>query len=461
MSPAFRESMATAPTASSPTEPPVFALQRDLNRAVQQQLSGDFVAAESILQRVLGEAPESSEAWQLFGVLALQTGKFDQAIERLEKANELNPKSADARFNLAGAYFSRQQWPQSAEAYHQAIQLNPRLAEAWKGLGACERRLNRPTAAIAAWQQSLELDPTQWQVLFDLAEALESSGDQSAAIESLQLARRLEPSQLEIHTCLARLYSAKNDLKNAACAHYNAGVIHQRQGQHPSAITAFQQALHCQPQHPNAIYLLQCLTGKTPPTAPASYVVELFDQYADHFDEHLALLKYQIPTQLRTVLDRLTFRGGTILDLGCGTGLCGREFHDRASRLVGVDVASKMIVVAQRRNIYAELHHADLHDYLNRCSDRFDVILAGDLTIYVGVARVSKPGAVFGFSVEWEETEKGYQLRASGRFAHSLRYLETLAIRHRFNWGGCESVTVREENQKPIPGKIVVLRRPG
>jgi ubiquinone/menaquinone biosynthesis C-methylase UbiE len=38
-----------------------------------------------------------------------------------------------------------------------------------------------------------------------------------------------------------------------------------------------------------------------------------------------------------------------ILDLGCGTGLCGAWFTDYSARLVGVDLSPKMIEVAKKK----------------------------------------------------------------------------------------------------------------
>src|SRR5206468_2993230 len=67
-----------------------------------------------------------------------------------------------------------------------------------------------------------------------------------------------------------------------------------------------------------------------------------------------------------------------ILDIGCGTGLCGALFHSRARALVGVDLSANMIAIARQRNIYTQLITGGLLDTLRARSGAFDLILAGD-----------------------------------------------------------------------------------
>src|ERR1043165_1981245 len=59
--------------------------------------------------------------------------------------------------------------------------------------------------------------------------------------------------------------------------------------------------------------------------APAKFVERFFESYADNFDPHLVdTLEYPMPELLREmVLSAAPGRRFDILDLGCGTGLCG------------------------------------------------------------------------------------------------------------------------------------------
>ena len=81
-------------------------------------------------------------------------------------------------------------------------------------------------------------------------------------------------------------------------------------------------------------------------TAPADYVAHLFDDYADRFDESLANLRYCGPALIDEALsefvpgERLQ---GSVLDVGCGTGLVGAAIRNRVGMLAGVDLSKKML----------------------------------------------------------------------------------------------------------------------
>ena len=72
-------------------------------------------------------------------------------------------------------------------------------------------------------------------------------------------------------------------------------------------------------------YFLAGVSGGTPPpAAPPGYVEGLFDDYSDEFDAHLVgVLGYRGPDLLVENLPEPGRRFASVLDLGCGTGLCG------------------------------------------------------------------------------------------------------------------------------------------
>src|SRR6478752_9616117 len=80
-------------------------------------------------------------------------------------------------------------------------------------------------------------------------------------------------------------------------------------------------------RHGAALHLAR-LGGADPATAALhGYVRTLFDQYAPRFDRALADLSYSAPEKLREAVTKYGLRFGTMLDLGCGTGLAGAAFR--------------------------------------------------------------------------------------------------------------------------------------
>jgi predicted TPR repeat methyltransferase len=157
---------------------------------------------------------------------------------------------------------------------------------------------------------------------------------------------------------------------------------------------------------------------------------------------------------------------GHALDLGCGTGLVGRLLRPHARRLTGVDLSANMLEKAAALHAYDQLLQADVVDFLAAARDAYDCVVAADVFVYVGaldpvfalLAPRMAPGAVFGFTVE-ESTEGEAVLRPSLRYAHSEAGLRRLAQAHGFGVTALEKRPVREDQQRPIPGLFVWMRK--
>jgi len=209
-----------------------------------------------------------------------------------------------------------------------------------------------------------------------------------------------------------------------------------------------------------------------PPAPPPEYVTNLFDDYAGRFDRHLVQqLEYRIPAHLREAVGQVldeTRRSLEVLDLGCGTGLCGPLFRDIAARLTGVDLSAKMIEKARERGVYDELQVADITEAMRAHPAAYDLILAADVFIYVGeltpvfeaCRSALKPGGMFAFSVEAAEETDTYVLRPTGRYAHATGYIRQLAQAAGLQELSLDHVVLRKEKDSPMPGYIFVLRQP-
>ena len=89
--------------------------------------------------------------------------------------------------------------------------------------------------------------------------------------------------------------------------------------------------------------MISALTGNTHKVAPREYVESLFDGYAKKFEASLLdKLKYKTPGLIKDILLKSSRSEslGSVLDLGCGTGLFGSEIKRvlRSSRR-GIDLS--------------------------------------------------------------------------------------------------------------------------
>ncbi len=111
-------------------------------------------------------------------------------------------------------------------------------------------------------------------------------------------------------------------------------------------------------------------------------IVSLYTEHAQLFDRERGR-----SLQERAWLDRFLSHvspGGTILDIGCGTGEpMARYVMERGFRVVGVDAAPTMIALCRTRFPNAEWHVANMTELaLDRA---FDGVLAWDSFFHLGM----------------------------------------------------------------------------
>lgn len=158
-----------------------------------------------------------------------------------------------------------------------------------------------------------------------------------------------------------------------------------------------------------------------------------------------------------------------VLDLGCGTGLCGPLLRPSARALVGVDLSPKMLSLSAARGVYDQLNCAELTEWLAACGRTFDLAMAADVLCYFGalerafarIRAVLAPEGRFCCSLEAApegESEQPFVLRPHGRYQHQLAYIESSLAR-----AGLEPIrmsrgVLRYERGAPVVGHLVVAR---
>jgi len=100
----------------------------------------------------------------------------------------------------------------------------------------------------------------------------------------------------------------------------------------------------------------------------------------------LEKLEYCIPKVLTEMIvkNASDVSLGSVLDLGCGTGLLGIELKQFCRNLEGIDLSKSMLEQAKSKNIYDRLIHSDLIDYLSISILEFDYFISTDVFIYIG-----------------------------------------------------------------------------
>lgn len=347
--------------------------------------------------------------------------------------------------------------------------------------------------AVSHYLASLADVPARPSTLTNLAAARLELGQPAQALDDARAALAAEPHNLEAlrheATALAELGRADEALRSfrrfvaVEPRHPGAwmaiGNLLMERGDNAAAAQAFETALDAGADAELARFHLAAAraTADAPIAPPRGYVESLFDRYAPDFDRHLVgQLGYAAPQRLVEALPRgegaKPRRFGSALDLGCGTGLCAPLLRPRVDRLVGVDLSARMLGQARALGLYDRLDQSDIGAWLATCDERFDLVIAADVFIYVGaldavfagVARVLRAGGVFAFSLEAPAQDDapalGYVLRPSKRYAHTLAYVSALSQRHGMQVAAAHAGTVRREQQDAIEATYVIVTKP-
>ncbi len=301
-------------------------------------------------------------------------------------------------------------------------------------------------AAVAAARETAGLYPDIGEVAVGLGAVLLAAEQLPPAIAEFQRALRLDPDNAEARFLLG-------------CAWLEAGEAEQ-------ALQAFA------PLDPDGTpglkqRLAEAEAMRTRPRSDAGYVRHLFDQFSADYDARmLQQLTYRAPQTLRELaLFVIPGRTGLdVLDLGCGTGLSGAAFKDRAERLDGVDLSPAMIEKAKARGVYDRLWVGDIEGGLGL--EVYDLVIAADTLVYLGdldttlkaVAAALKAEGYFLFTVESMDGD-GFELGPKRRWRHSEPYLRRLADAHGFEVAGFMACVTRTEAHVPVNGFAVALRK--
>ncbi|KDO32355.1 hypothetical protein SPRG_02833 [Saprolegnia parasitica CBS 223.65] len=305
--------------------------------------------------------------------------------------------------------------------------------------------------AACVFSDVLALDPCCIKSNFNLAVILHTMGQTRLAIPYMLRVIEVDPNDATAHSVLRSVFFTQEpDLVRRGYA----SIV----------------ATH--PTHLRAAHTLAALQGDAT-TSEKAYVRQVFDELADTFEEKLVQhLHYKVPWQLLdavTATTSMMSSGGNwrVLDLGCGTGLCGRLFRPFVGHTIGVDLSPLMVDKTIALGGYDEVYADDILPVLDaQPTGSVNLVLSADVWIYVGALetvfaachRVLGPFGTLAFSIEeLEPSASEFKLVQSGRFQHTRAYIRRLATATGFSLRHEEPIVVRQESSEPIRGVLYVL----
>lgn len=425
-------------------------IKKELFEQVRSCLASNSIAdAVALLGEVCANGGADAEIWTLYANVLLQTGNVARTEKCLREAVRLDPENASVLYNLGCALAANNKFDEAEHYLARVTMLDARHSSASDMLGQIHEQRGHVEQAKSYYENAVRGDSAESGHFRRLGVILLKSRNPAEAEKCFQEGIRLGVSDAKAFVELGR---AQCELGKVA-----------------EAEQAFNRALQLNPDLRYAQFWLSAINDQSSTDAAKHrFVSRLFDGHAADFNEILVgQLGYKTPWLLADAMKGIVGPGRLldVLDLGCGTGLCANSFEEMTNSIDGVDLSGNMLDEARKLGKYRALVQGDLVEAMSGMKDRYDLVLAADVFVYVGglerVFRSCKDllneGGYFAFTVEISDHQDGYMLRATGRYAHSDIYIRQLAAGHGFDVIQHENTVLRTDAGSPIYGVVYVL----
>lgn len=175
--------------------------------------------ARDELQRLTQGDPQNPLYLYWLAKLDYDSRAYIPAISRLRHVIELDPNMMRAYNNLGLCYDSLGQFEEAIQSFTRAIELNRRQKQpsAWPPLNLAVSliSLNRLDEAVAQLHEALSYNPQFPQAHYQLGLVLEKQRKFEEAIAPLQRAMELDPLYPEPHYALGRIYQRQGKREEA------------------------------------------------------------------------------------------------------------------------------------------------------------------------------------------------------------------------------------------------------
>lgn len=253
--------------------PPDFLLSRlepSFGARDQQQ---DFAQTEAFMRTALKIDPNNADAYFQLGSLYARASQLDKALEHLQSAVELSPKSARYHWGLGVALFLQGQEEDALTEFLQSTVIDETFTEGFIALAALHRRLGDPEASGAAIERAARSKPEDPLVLTARGVSAYLERDPDAARARFEEARAIDPRAIAASINLALLQwqegnveGARKELERALAvepanpeALINMGVVDGARGAHAQGAERLRLALEAGAPRRAALYNLGTL----------------------------------------------------------------------------------------------------------------------------------------------------------------------------------------------------------
>ena len=237
--------------------------------ATRHHQAGQLADAEKIYRQILQHEPSHPHALHRLGIIALQIGKPEAALDLLQRAIQLNQADAQFFVDLGEAHRLLERPADAIECYAAALRLEPNLVRARVLLGALLRVQGRHEESAVCIRRALQIEPNNSEAITQLGQTLQAQDKLPEAEACYRRVVVAKPGSAAARFNLANCLQAAGDAMQAATvyreaiaidagfvdAHNNLGAILKEQGQLNLAAEHYRMAIRlkddCAAAHAN------------------------------------------------------------------------------------------------------------------------------------------------------------------------------------------------------------------
>lgn len=436
-----------------------FQKTQDLSEAyVDAFKKGDYQTALKAALKALKKDSENIHFLTNAGNAFYMLHNYDEALKLYQKVRMLSPDYIWGKINLANVLCEQKKYQQTIDLCLEVLEEVPHNISVLSLLSNSYYELERYLDSIEVDSRILELDSSAYWSFSAMGMAYQKLGEYDQAVEYAYMA--VDESN-----------GADSQQVNLGYTLYEVGL---EIGFEKVADVVDKWAKEYG-QNPLVDYWTKALRNDAAVSvANPKYVRKIFDYFADSFDDSLQNLDYQVPDIIADFVagfyGKKWFKNLTILDLGCGTGICGTflKNYARWRGLDGVDLSKRMLQKARERQAYGYLYCDEILHYLNRTQKCYNLMVAADVFTYFGKLdslfkkmnlRLAKKGRIIFSITQNNVNDQDYFLHSSGRFIHSDSYLKNILKKTGFEIEKVELKKLREEGDSPVMGWVVAAQK--
>jgi predicted TPR repeat methyltransferase len=273
---------------------------------------------------------------------------------------------------------------------------------------------------------------------------------------------KINSGEIEVGIKMLQDFISKNS--SSANIYHGLGKYLRLTEKIEEAIDCYRECLKKYPRDEISSFALSALgVNSIPDKIPPPIIMAIFDDNAKFYDANLKSVGWSpnlILDAAKTLYNEEK-ESLKILDIGCGTGLCGELFRPMAMRLDGIDLSPAMVAEAKKKNIYDSLSIGDVTKITSERKDFYDLVVGGDVMMYVGkvekmiisISTLIRINGYFLFNVEQGE-KSDFQLLDAGRYQHNVEYIAKCLTNAGFNIVMQQIAVLRHERNVPVKAII-------